>query len=395
MGRKRTPVAGESGGVDGTTATTANNSPGDLKTLIHEHSLFFDQLVELIPARFFLPYSGDDKPWFPGLSMSEKKKFKAQTRENIIKSRRDRLDPTQPSSTLDLLKQSLTEEKESSDEEPEEDDDDNDDDDGEDDGDDEEEEEEEQEEQEVGEAGKAQNKVTLAGEQPVTYEELQERLRRRIAELAAGRNTRPESRLKQERKKEMKNKKKLKVETKKNREKNKDKDVASTSNSGKRKREDEILSKNKKKNKIGEPTDITFGQVRIDGKDNKKRKKKLPKEKELERAKRLEEVKKDPEKGKKVSWKAAVSKAAGEKVHDDPKLLKQSIKRDKKKQQKNAQKWKERELTVAKAKAEKQSKRTENIKGRIHEKKMRKIEKREKKLMRPGFEGRKEGYMNE
>ncbi|KAJ4812106.1 Surfeit locus protein 6 [Rhynchospora pubera] len=386
MGKKSSVAAG-GGGADQTTSTPipTPTSPENLKTLIHEHSLFFDQLVELIPARFFVPNYSDDKPWFPGLSKSEKNKFKAQTRENIIKSRRDRLDPSRPSSTLDLLKKSLAEEIESSGKED--DDDDNDDDD-----------EEEEEENEVEEeAERAQNKATLTGDRPVTYEELRERLHRRIAELSAGRNTRPESRLKQERK-EMKNKKKLKGETKKNQEKNKDKDkdAASGSNSGKRKREDGSDDlKNKKKNKVVEPTDITFGQVRIDGKENKKRKKRLSKEKELERAKRLEEVKKDPEKGQKISWKAAVSKAAGEKVHDDPKLLKQSIKREKKKQQKNAEKWKERERTVAKAKAEKQSKRSENIKERIHQKRMRKIEKREKKLMRPGFEGRKQGYIND
>ena len=46
-------------------------------------------------------------------------------------------------------------------------------------------------------------------------------------------------------------------------------------------------------------------------------------------------------------------------------------------------------------KAEKQQKRSENIASRIREKKMRKIAKREKKLMRPGFEGRKEGFMND
>ncbi|KAJ3706475.1 hypothetical protein LUZ61_010180 [Rhynchospora tenuis] len=376
MGKKSSVAAGGGGG--GTDQITTTSCPDNLKTLIHEHSLFFDQLVELIPARFFLPSYSDDKPWFPGLSKSEKNKFKAQTRENIIKSRRDRLDPSQPSSTLDLLKKSLAEENESSEEEDDDDDDD----------------EDEEEEEVEKEAERAQNKATLTGDRPVTYEELRERLHRRIAELSAGRNTRPESRLKQERKKEMKNKKKLKGEAKKN----KDKDAASGSDSGKRKREDgndETFSKNKKKNKVVEPTNITFGQVRIDGKENKKRKKKLSKEKELERAKRLEEVKKDPEKGKKISWKSAVSKAAGEKVHDDPKLLKQSIKRDKKRQQKNAEKWKERERTVAKAKAEKQSKRSDNIKERIHQKRMRKIEKREKKLMRPGFEGRKEGYINE
>ncbi|KAJ3699594.1 hypothetical protein LUZ61_003299 [Rhynchospora tenuis] len=375
MGRKR---AVDTGGADQITTT----SPLDLKALIREHSLFFDQLVELIPARFFLPNSSDDKPWFPGLSKSEKNKVKAQTRENILKSRRDRLDPTRPASTLDLLKRSLDEEKESSsDEEHDED---------------ESGEDEEEEEEEEGEEGvvKAQSMALSTDERPVTYEELRERLRRRIVEFSAGRNTRPESRLKQEKKKEMKNKKKVKVQTKKNREDNKEKDDASAGHTGKRKREDgkdENFSKNKKKDKVGEATDITFGQVRIDGKENKKRKKKLSKEKELERAKRLAEVKKDPEKGKKVSWKAAVSKAAGEKVHDDPKLLKQSIKREKKRQEKHKQKWRERKETVAKAKAEKQSKRSENIKERIHQKKMRKIEKREKKLMRPGFEGRKEG----
>ncbi|XP_078160129.1 uncharacterized protein LOC144555606 [Carex rostrata] len=382
MGKKRSAVIDGGGAANQTTTT----SPLDLKNLIHEHSLFFDQLVELIPARFFLPYTSDDKPWFPGLSKSKQEKIKAQTRENINKSRRNRLDPTRPaSSTLDLLKKSIDEEKESSSDDEEEDD-----------VDEEEEEEEENEEEEVE---KDQSKTLLTDERPVTYEELQKRLRQRIAELSSGRNTRPEAKLKQERKKEMKSsKKKLKVQSKKNREKNKEKEAALADNTGKRKREDgkdENFSKNNKKNKVGEPTDITFGQVRIDGRENKKRTKKLPKEKELERAKRLEEAKKDPEKGKKVSWKAAVSKAAGEKVHDDPKLLKQSIKKEKKRQEKNKQKWKEREETVAKSKAEKQSKRSGNIKERIHQKKMRKIEKREKKLMRPGFEGKKQGYIND
>jgi exonuclease VII large subunit len=113
----------------------------------------------------------------------------------------------------------------------------------------------------------------------------------------------------------------------------------------------------------------------------------------------LEEAKKDPEKGgvisKKHSWKAATSRAAGIKVHDDPKLLKQSLKKGEKRHQKNAEKWKERIESQHKMKAEKQQKRSKNIAGRIEQKKMRKIEKREKKLMRPGFEGPKQGYINE
>lgn len=113
----------------------------------------------------------------------------------------------------------------------------------------------------------------------------------------------------------------------------------------------------------------------------------------------MKEAKEDPEKGeivsKKHSWKAATSRAAGMKVHDDPSLLRRSIQKEKKRHQKNAEKWKDRQQTTEKMKAEKQQKRSGNISQRIQDKKMRRIAKREKKLMRPGFEGRKEGFVNE
>ncbi|KAI6695509.1 hypothetical protein NL676_023219 [Syzygium grande] len=38
----------------------------DLKSLIHQHSVFFDKLIELIPAKFYLPSDDKDKPWFQG-----------------------------------------------------------------------------------------------------------------------------------------------------------------------------------------------------------------------------------------------------------------------------------------------------------------------------------------
>ncbi|EXC19141.1 hypothetical protein L484_006505 [Morus notabilis] len=67
---------------------------------------------------------------------------------------------------------------------------------------------------------------------------------------------------------------------------------------------------------------------------------------------------KRPEKGniisKKRSWSAATSRASGIKVHFDPNLLKQSIQKEKRRQQKNAHKWKESIL-----KAERQHKRIE------------------------------------
>jgi hypothetical protein len=108
----------------------------------------------------------------------------------------------------------------------------------------------------------------------------------------------------------------------------------------------------------------------------------------------MQRAKEDPKKATKMAWDLATRRAAGEKVHDNPTLIKQSMKKDKKRQQKAAEQWKDRKKTVDSKRKEKQNTRTENIRERAQEKKARKIEKREKKLMRPGFEGRKEGYVN-
>lgn len=130
---------------------------------------------------------------------------------------------------------------------------------------------------------------------------------------------------------------------------------------------------------------------------NKKKKRRLSKEKELQRALKLEEEMKDPEKGDEVakrhSWKSAIERTMGTKVHDNPKLLKKSLLKDKKKHTKSVEKWKQRVDTTEKMKKGKQDKRKENIKSKMDKRKQSKIDKREKKLMRPGFEGRKEGFV--
>ncbi|PPR85865.1 hypothetical protein GOBAR_AA34830 [Gossypium barbadense] len=283
----------------------------DLKSLIHENALFFDKLVELIPARFYLP-DEKDKPWFQGLSKAEKASAKKQSRENIKKARRDRLDPEKSSkTTLDLLKENIEKEKSGKDSDAEE------------------------EEVEVRPI-----MPDVDDERSVTYEELRERLRKKIEELRG------------------------------------EKDVEEAAK------------------------ELTFSRVKLGDEDKHgKKKRKLSKLKELENAMKLEAAKKDPEKGeviaKKHSWKAAMDRAAGIKVHDDPKLLKQSILKEKKRHKKNAEKWSERVETTQKLKVGKQQKRSENIADKIHQKKMRRIAKREKKLLRPGFEGRKEGFINE
>ncbi|KAK8480374.1 hypothetical protein V6N11_074074 [Hibiscus sabdariffa] len=326
----------------------------DMKSMIHENALFFDKLVELIPARFYLP-DEKDKPWFQGLSKAEKASAKKQSRENIKKARRDRLDPEKSmKTTLDLLKENLEKEKLNMDSDGE--------------------------EEEI-EVRPIMSDLDGGEEQSVTYEELRERLRRKIEELRGGRNTAGSD--KGKKRKNERNDKNGNLQKKQKR----DGDASNDENNVKKEIEEAAK-------------ELTFSHVKLgDNDDRRGKKRKLSKFKELESAMKLEEAKKDPAKGnvfaKKHSWKAAMDRAAGIKVHDNPKLLKQSIHKEKKRHQKNAEKWNERVETTEKMKAEKQQKRSENIADKIHQKKMRRIAKREKKLLRPGFEGRKEGFINE
>ncbi|GMI95883.1 hypothetical protein like AT5G05210 [Hibiscus trionum] len=333
----------------------------DLKSIIRENAVFFDKLVELIPARFYLP-DEKDKPWFQGLSKAEKASAKKQSRENIKKARRDRLDPEKSTkTTLDLLKENLEKEKLNKDSDGE--------------------------EEEI-EVRPIMSDSDGGEERSVTYEELRERLRRKIEELRGGRNAAGSD--KEKKRKNERNDKKGNVHKKQKRDGGAEEKKVDASN-GEDKVEKDVEEAAK---------ELTFSRVKL-GDDDKhgRKKRKLSKFKELENAMKLEEAKKDPEKGaviaKKHSWKAAMDRAAGIKVHDDPKLLKQSIRKEKKKHTKNVEKWNERAETTEKLKADKQQKRSENIADKIHQKKMRRIAKREKKLLRPGFEGRKEGFINE
>uniref|UniRef100_A0A803N2P2 Ribosomal RNA-processing protein 14 N-terminal domain-containing protein n=1 Tax=Chenopodium quinoa TaxID=63459 RepID=A0A803N2P2_CHEQI len=75
---------------DTTASAVAGNSSdvvGDIKTLVKDHASFFDKLVELIPAKFYLPTNDDEKPWFQGLSKAAKAEAKLKSIENTKKSR--------------------------------------------------------------------------------------------------------------------------------------------------------------------------------------------------------------------------------------------------------------------------------------------------------------------
>ncbi|GAA0138425.1 RNA metabolism protein [Lithospermum erythrorhizon] len=352
------------------TTTSAAASP-DIKSLIPKHTEFFDNLISLIPGKFYLSNDdADSKPYFKGLSKAAKASFKQQTRQNIKLARRNRHDPEKisQSSTLDLLKQSLIKPEKIDEIENNNDD--------------------EDDINDLEETDKVENKDRSIGSESLTYEELRLRLKRKIELLRGNRGGEKLGKKAREGERKPKRHNENEEEGGENggRGRNVDEVVEKGIEFGKLRNVDEVVEKG-----------IEFGKLRI-GDDQekgvKKRKRKMPKAKELERAQRLEEMKREnPVVAEKESWKAATSRAYGAKVHDDPKLLKESIKKQKRKMVKSAEKWKERLDKTNKMKRDRQQKRTDNIAERAKDKKSRKIAKREKKLLRPGFEGRKEGYI--
>lgn len=95
----------------------------------------------------------------------------------------------------------------------------------------------------------------------------------------------------------------------------------------------------------------------------------------------------------KESWRAALLRASGQKVLDDPKLLRKSLKKEAKRKEKSSKGWQERVQAQEEKKAAKQNKRKDNIQHRIQGKVEKKKVQREKKLLRAGFEGRKAGFI--
>ena len=89
----------------------------------------------------------------------------------------------------------------------------------------------------------------------------------------------------------------------------------------------------------------------------------------------------------KFKWESVMHKAEGEKVKDNPELLKKALKRKQKMKDQKKKKWENRVETVDKQKEEKQKKRTENIQKRKQGMKDKKIKKLKKKgRILPGFQ---------
>lgn len=105
---------------------------------------------------------------------------------------------------------------------------------------------------------------------------------------------------------------------------------------------------------------------------------------------RMQRIASDEGAAEDSAWQKSMERAKGQRVHDDPKLLKKSIKRERKKKQKSAQQWAERNRKQQEAQRKRQEKKRANLQQRADKKIARKIEKADnkKKKVRPGFEGR-------
>lgn len=124
----------------------------------------------------------------------------------------------------------------------------------------------------------------------------------------------------------------------------------------------------------------------LTGKDYKRILEKLDKRKE--KLNKLREKDKDLAEAfeEKTAWKTALLKADGEKVKDDPKLLKKSMKRKEKIKGQKKKKWSERDDQVKKRKDARLDKREKNIQSRIDAKKDKKTKKSKNKGRNmPGF----------
>ncbi|KAF6254094.1 surfeit locus protein 6-domain-containing protein [Scenedesmus sp. NREL 46B-D3] len=94
------------------------------------------------------------------------------------------------------------------------------------------------------------------------------------------------------------------------------------------------------------------------------------------------------------AWRAALARASGERVLDDPKLLRRSLKREAQDKQRKAKRWAERNSAQQEQQKARQDKRKDNLAARSTAKLEKKKERRDKKLLRAGFEGRKSGFIN-
>jgi len=323
---------------------------------ISSHNSFFDELIELIPASYYLPKDSsveNEKYYHNTKKVAASSKVDAK---EIRKAKKAKFDPNNVKSV-----QTLQEEKKMKEEE--------------------ENEIENENEEESGDENEMNHEVDIKDLKPMTkvssITELQERLKKSIDDLRAKRKAQNNNAIHSRDellKKRLKRKRDRKEQIQKKKEKRRktndmvgmdipEGQAAESTKATKTKEVEENVSFGKivfneeteKKKKKG-PTD-TLGRLK-QAEANKKKLEKL-KSTDMEKAEALEE---------KIQWSKAMKLVEGEKIKDDPRLLKKTLKREQKLKERSAKKWNDRQKTVARQMKEKQKKREENIKNRMNNK---------------------------
>lgn len=332
----------------------------DLRDAVHQHAVFFDRLVEMIPANVYVAKENPTDQWVHGMSKKARAELKRKTKLNLKKAKRARLDPENARTTLEVIQQEKIKDTPS--------------------------------ESSAAAAGGGADKPRT-----VTYEELRDRLHKRIEMLRAKRHA-DQAACTVKVAKEWQNQKKNDSLKRNRKSKAVDPEAADGEIAAPAAKRPKLDAKQATSSVVEDGFEFSRVKMGIGASPGQMKKKKPSKEKLLVQATALQSEMHDPEKGQEVAtkhaWGAAMSRAAGEKVLDDPKLLKKSIKRDEGIRNKSAKKWQERKEMEKKGQHAKQQTRKEHIQQRATEKKDRSIAKREKKLARPGFEGRKQGFIN-
>jgi len=383
------------------------------------HAQTFDTLLKLIPAKYYITdHTDDDKP---SKFMHNKRKQapKQAIKEASKKAKKAKLDPESHKSVADIQREAAARkeaEKESEDGDEDENEEENEVDD-----DDEEMaevnfaslgngiasdvEEDEEEDETMEEASKKKETSDVANITPMLktdISELKDRLHKRIADLRKNRNApgsdpaNPKSRdsiLQSRMKRKQDRKKSLQAQKEKRSNGSVNEEIIKESAPSTKAGKTDKFSASS----IKDDGDVFFGRIET-GAEHKKKKGPSDAKTQLKQVEakqqKLENLRKeDKDKAaaleEKETWKKALSMASGEKIKDDVKLLKKTIKREEHTKTKSAKAWNERKDKVKKDEADKMKKRNANIQKKIDAKKDKKMGKKPK--ARPGFEGGKGG----
>ncbi|KAJ2960202.1 hypothetical protein NQZ79_g4382 [Umbelopsis isabellina] len=388
-------------------------SLGALEQRLESHVQTFDTLLKLIPAKYYITDHSEDHK--PSKFMHNKRKQapKQAIKEATKKAKKAKLDPESHKSVAELQEEAAQRKKDESESESEAEEEDADiDEDDEEDGDmdmaeanfaslgngiESDEDENMDEPEEKTSAADVSAPITPMLKTDIS--ELKDRLHKRIADLRKNRNapgsdaSNPKSResILQSRMKRKQDRKKS-LQAKKEQRGNGDvnEEIIKESQPAANKSNQKFSASS-----IKDDGDVYFGRIETGLAKKKKgatdaktqlkqveaKHQKLEKlrQEDKDRAAALEE---------KETWNKALSMAQGEKVKDDIKLLKKTIKRDEHVKLKSSKTWNERKDKIKKEEADKQKKRNANIQTRIDAKKEKRLSKGKKTKARPGFEGK-------